>query len=429
VNVAIVGLWHLGTVTAAVFAEAGHSIVAVDEPETTQAIDGGRFPVAEPGLAELWDAQRSAGRLRTGSFADIASCEVAWICYDTPLDADDRPAVAFVCDRARRAFEALPVGGTLIVSSQLPVGTLSALAADAKAAGRGDVSFAAIPENLRLGSAIEYLRAPDRFVLGTNDAAALEKTEALLAPLGARIEKMSVESAEMTKHALNAFLATCVVFANEIATISERVGADAREVERGLKTDVRIGPKAYVRAGEAFAGGTLARDLGFLIDLGHGHNIDSLQITATRESNDRHKGWIIETLSSTIGDLTAARIALLGLVYKPGTDTLRSSTAVQLAVDLTAAGAEVAAFDPAIGEPRAELAGLLVPAKSAREALQGATAAVLMTPWPDFRTIGAADWASMRQPILIDPQRFLEDAAPLFETYAAFGRPSSKRPA
>jgi UDPglucose 6-dehydrogenase len=428
-NLAVIGLWHLGTVTSAVMAQAGHDVVALDEPAIVAALEEGRFPVAEPGLPQLWASQRSAGRLRTGTFADLADREVAWICYDTPLDSEDRPDIEFVRMRVLRAVEAMQRDGTILISSQLPVGTVRALAAEALRRNRGDLSFAVVPENLRLGSAIDYLRSPDRFVVGADDETTLARLGALLRPLGAPVEPMSIASAEMTKHALNAFLATSVAFSNEIASIAERLGADARDVERGLKTDARIGAKAYVRAGEAFAGGTLARDLAYLEQLGSQAGFEPLQIAATRLSNERHKAWLDDALRGALGTLEGARVALLGLVYKPGTDTLRASGAVAFARRLHAAGARLSAFDPAIVGSRAELEGLLMPAGSARDALFGADAVAVMTPWPEFRLLAADDWRAMRRRIVVDPLRFLEASSAQFEAYIAFGRPVDGTPA
>src|SRR5262249_38272086 len=159
-----------------------------------------------------------------------------------------------------------------------------------------------------------------------------------------RIEWMTVESAEMTKHALNSFLATSVAFANELAGLCERVGADAGDVERGLKTDPRIGPRAYVRPGAAFAGGTLARDVSFLIEMRRAEERPPHLMSAVQESNEAHKDWPRRRLVELVGDPRGKAIAILGLTYKPGTDTLRRSTAVETARWLGDRGARVTAF-------------------------------------------------------------------------------------
>ena len=428
-RIAVVGMWHLGTVTAAVMAEAGHDVLVFDDADIIDKLDRDALPVAEPGLLELWRAQRTAGRLRsTSRIEDLADRPFVWICYDTPLDADDRPDVPFVQHRVERVVDALRCAATIAISSQMPVGSVAALEQYAADAGRSEIGFVSIPENLRLGGAIAYLRAPDRFVVGSRRAADRDRVDAVLEPLAAPVVAVGVESAEMTKHALNAFLATSVVFANELAAVAERVGADAREVEEGLKSDMRIGRRAYVRAGEAFAGGTLARDIGFLLQLGHDNGVPPLQIAATQASNDEHKQWVDRSVRECVASIEDPRVAILGLTYKPGTDTLRSSTAVALAQRLTAAGISVRAYDPAITTDRPEIAGIAARAASAADALRDADVAVVMTPWPELQAITAEDWSTMRTARLVDPQRFLEStAAQHVSTYIAFGRARETR--
>ncbi len=266
-NVAVLGLWHLGSVTAACMAAAGHSVTAFDpNPATVEALAGGRPPVAEPGLPELITRGLQSGNLRftTALPMAIRTAEVVWVAFDTPVDEEDRADRGYVEKHVQAVFPHLADHAVVVLSSQLPVGTVRKLEqAWSKVADGRTVSFASAPENLRLGNAIEVFTMPDRIVVGVRDEQARQRMAALLSPIGARIEWMSIESAEMTKHAVNAFLATSVTFANELAAICERAGADAKEVERGLRTERRIGPYAYLSPGGAFAGGTLARDVAF----------------------------------------------------------------------------------------------------------------------------------------------------------------------
>ncbi|MGD0475783.1 MAG: nucleotide sugar dehydrogenase [Candidatus Velthaea sp.] len=424
-NVGVVGLWHLGTVTAACLAAAGHTVVAVDTEAVVAPLAAGEVPVAEPGLAELVAAQRTAGRLEFGSdLTALRVCELVWITYDTPIDAFDCADVEFVVERIRAVIDCLDESATIAVSSQLPVGSVARLERIAAAAGKsGSLTFASIPENLRLGSAIAYFRTPDRMIVGVRDTLARERIARMLAPFVADVKWMRTESAEMTKHALNGFLATSVAFMNEIGAVCERVGADAREVEIGLKSDVRIGPKAYLRAGQAFAGGTLARDLAFLAAIGERTGVGVEQLTATQASNQRHKDWLAATVGAALAGSGEPAVALLGLVYKPGTDTLRASTALELARRLREAGVRVSGFDPAIAVGRGELAGIVDVAVSAAAALLDADVAVVATPWPAFRDLRAADFAGMRGRTLVDPDRFLDPAHAALSglTYVAFG--------
>ena len=219
---------------------------------------------------------------------------------------------------------------------------------------------------------------------------------------------MSVESAEMTKHAINAFLATSVTFTNELAVLCEAVGADAKEVERGLRTEDRIGARAYVSPGGAFAGGTLARDVQSLCALSKEYGRSSRVLSAIMASNNEHKRWPLQTVRSSIGPIADKKVAVLGLTYKPGTDTLRRSGAVELCRWLVQEGAAVRAHDPAVKRLPKELAEQFDLFPSPLEALKGASAAVIATEWPDYRSISAEDITStMDSPVVVDPNRFL----------------------
>ncbi|EQD40130.1 UDP-glucose 6-dehydrogenase, partial [mine drainage metagenome] len=221
------------------------------------------------------------------------------------------------------------------------------------------LSFACSPENLRLGKALDVFLKPDRVVVGVRSVRDKERIGRLLQPITDRIEWMSVESSEMTKHAINAFLATSVVFANEIASVCEMVGADAKEVERGLKTEQRIGPKAYLSPGVAFAGGTLARDIEFLKVVSQEHQLSIPLLESVKTSNDQHKGWVRHKLKALFPNLNGVVIVVWGLTYKPGTDTLRRSLAVELCDWLIEQGAKVRVHDPAVKELPLEWNGLV----------------------------------------------------------------------
>ena len=410
-RVCVVGLWHLGTVTAACLAAGGHAVVGLDVDATTVArLALGQAPLFEPGLDVLLQQGLAATRLRfsTDPAEALAGAEVVWITYDTPVDDDDHADVAFVVERVVQLFPALEAGVLVLLSSQLPVGTTRQLEQRYAAMyPERAVSFAYSPENLRLGKAISVFTHPDRVVVGVRKDADRERVAALLRPFTERIEWMSVESAEMTKHALNAFLATSVTFINEIATLCEQVGADAKEVERGLKSETRIGPRAYLGPGAAFAGGTLARDITFLSAIGSAHNRPTHLISAVRASNDAHKGWAGSRLETLLGSLGGQRIAVWGLTYKPGTDTLRRSSAVELCRWLVDQGAVVQTHDPAVQTLPAELARLFSLHTTPLDALAGAAALVVATEWPEYQAIPAATVvAAMTQPVVVDANRF-----------------------
>jgi UDPglucose 6-dehydrogenase len=402
-HITVYGLWHLGSVTAACLAEAGHSVVGFDPDATTIAnLQANRPPVDEPGLSALVAEQQKAGRLRfTHDAADaIPSAQVVWVCFDTPVDSNDNADVQWVRDRLEDIAPHLRPDTLVLISSQVPVGFGASLAADWKHRG---VQVAVSPENLRLGQALDCFRRPDRIVIGC-EPSARDKLTQLLAPFGGERVWMSVASAEMTKHAVNAFLATSVAFINELARICEVVGVDAKEVESGLKSESRIGPRAYLSPGAAFAGGTLARDIGFLLELAQTHNRPVHLFQGVRASNECQKNWLRDQLSSVPAGAT---VAVLGLTYKPGTDTLRRSGAVELCKWLLARGVKVRAHDPAVKSSTDELVGVEL-AESAESALRGADVGVLATPWPEYRTLTPAQVRrAMKHPRVIDPTHFL----------------------
>ncbi|MEI6807839.1 MAG: nucleotide sugar dehydrogenase [bacterium] len=412
-KICVAGLWHLGSVTAGCLAAAGHDVTGFDpDPKVAASLQAGKPPLFEPGLEELILQGINCGLLRftADRAVAMAAAEIVWVTFDTPVDDNDQADVESVVGNVEKLFPHLQSHTLVLISSQLPVGTTRRLeTAHALSYPAKQISFACSPENLRLGKAISVFSQPDRVVVGIRNESDRNRIEAMLKPVTGRIEWMSVESAEMTKHAINGFLAASVVFANEIAVLCEAVGADAQEVERGLKTDARIGPKAYLGPGAAFAGGTLARDISFLQTLGATASKNVRMLSAVRESNDIHKGWTLQRIMDlTDNKLKGRRIALWGLTYKPGTDTLRRSASVELCKRLTESGAEVHAHDPAIKTIPPELASVITLHSSALDAARGGDVLVVATEWPDYRQINAAEVvAAMRSATVVDATRFL----------------------
>ena len=410
-NICVVGLWHLGTVIAAGLASIGHEVIGLDfDVSTVERLRAGQPPIFEPGLEALLQEGLKAGKL---SFSIdptvVTNAEVIWIAYDTPVDDDDRADVDFVVDHIRRLFPHLGADASVLISSQLPVVTTDRIAKEYSADYPNNrVSFAYSPENLRLGKAIEVFLHPDRIVMGISDQANRDRLDGLLKPITTHIEWMSIASAEMTKHAINAFLALSVTFANEIATLCESVGADAKEVERGLKSESRIGPKAYLGPGAAFAGGTLARDVEFLTQIGVGYQRPVHLLMAIQTSNDAHKYWTQHKLVEVVGHLSGKTIGVWGLTYKPGTDTLRRSSAIELCRFLTAAGARVQAHDPAVKHLPSDLDDKIVLCATPLDAALNADAVVLATNWPDYKHVKPADILLITSsPVIVDIGRFL----------------------
>jgi UDPglucose 6-dehydrogenase len=427
-KVCVLGLWHLGTVTAACLASGGHQVTGLDFDETVITnLKNGKPPLFEPGLEDLVNIGLASGTLdfSTTPVDAVHDVQVIWVTYDTPVDEDDNADVDYVVERVSRLFPYLEAGQEVLISSQLPVGTSKRLESMFAQSRSGvAVSFSCSPENLRLGKAISVFTQPDRVVVGTRTEKSRKVFTELLAPFTDHIEWMSVESAEMTKHALNAFLATSVTFINEIASICEQVGADAKEVERGLKSESRIGPKAYLGPGGAFAGGTLARDIAFLTKLGQQNDLPIHLVPAVRVSNDAHKNWPRRRLVQLLGDLAGKTIAVWGLTYKPGTDTLRRSSAIELCLWLLEQGAQVQAHDPGVKKLPEQLAAIHLCA-SPLEAAQGADALVIATEWPDYRAVSMIEiLKSMHSAIILDANSFLATSLEALNnvTYVTVGK-------
>lgn len=408
-KVAVAGLWHLGCVTAASCAKH-FAVSGLDfDAGNIAALREGRPPVFEPGLEDLTRDGLRSGRLDFATDANTAcaDADVVWITFDTPVNDDDEPDAEFVMARIRRIVPASKADALFLISSQLPAGTCRRLETEFPAR-----RFACSPENLRLGGALKVFNEPERIVAGCRNEADRALLSELFRPFCANVIWMSPESAEMTKHALNSFLALSVTFANEIARLCELTGADAKEVEAGLKSDIRIGQRAYLGPGAAFAGGTLARDVVALTQLAASRGEPLALIPAIKQSNDRHKGWALSRLKDEVGALRGVAVAVLGLTYKPGTDTLRRSHAVELCERLLAEGCEVRAFDPAARQLPANLAGATM-APDPSSALAGADAAVVCTEWPEFKALPWAELIpTMRRPLIFDANRFVNSVLP-----------------
>lgn len=410
-RIAVAGLWHLGSVTAACLAASGHTVTGWDPDDKVVArLSEAIPPVAEPGLPSLIRAGFESGALRfeADRHQAVAPADVLWVTFDTPVDDDDRADVAYVVDQVVDLYRDLTDATLVIVSSQLPVGTIARLEhAWADVADGRHVTFASIPENLRLGKAIDVFMNPDRVVTGVRNPTDRSRIEQLFASITTRFEWMSVESAEMTKHAVNAFLATSVTFINELASLCEVCGADAKEVERGLKSERRIGPSAYLSPGGAFAGGTLARDVMALKSLGSSSGRETPLLDGVEASNREHRHWPRVQLLNQLFSLSGKTVAIWGLTYKAGTDTLRRSVSLELCRWLIGQRAVVRVHDPQAVALPAEF-GAVARFDSPIAAAEGASALVVATEWPEYRAVDVDALAgAVPSGLVIDANRFL----------------------
>jgi UDPglucose 6-dehydrogenase len=408
-RIVVYGLWHLGCVTAACLARAGHVVAGLDpDARVVAELRRGQPPLYEPGLAELVEAGLKSEQLSFHTDTAIAAdADILWVTFDTPVDDRDDADVAAVRARLEEVAPFLKPGSLVLLSSQVPVGFTRALQRDWS--GKG-LRFAYSPENLRLGKAIESFCRPERVILGIDSDLVRPRLTELFSPVCPHLEWMSLESAEMTKHALNAFLATSVTFINEVARLCEEVGADAKEVERGLKSEARIGRRAYLAPGAAFAGGTLARDLRFLTRLGKDLRVRTPFLQGVLDGNEIHKKWLSDRVEQVLAGVDRPQAALLGLTYKPGTNTLRRSPAVELCRWMHKRCVRVRGYDPAVQALPAELSRFMELAANPLDALRGSHLAVITTEWPCFRSLRPAEVCErMRQPCVIDPNHFLAE--------------------
>jgi UDPglucose 6-dehydrogenase len=317
-------------------------------------------------------------------------------------------------------------GVVLYVTAQVPVGTCDRIGRIVREANPSlEFGVAYSPENLRLGQAIDRFRHPALPVIGADDPATLDRLEPLLAPLGVEWVRVGLRTAEMTKHALNAFLATSICFANELGNLCDEVGADGRRVAEVLRLEPRVGPKAMLLPGLGFAGGTLARDLQTLRSLGDRSGLETPLLDGAWESNGRQNQLVVRKLEKVFGDLEGVRAAVLGLTYKPDTSTLRRSASLEIIGDMAGRGMIVAAHDPKAD--RAEVAARrdFRFAEDAYAAVEGADVLVLITPWPEYKSL---DFARVRRlmagKLVIDTANLLDarELQGLGFTYLDIGR-------
>lgn len=346
-KISVCGLWHLGSVTSASMASLNLTIIGYD-PSKKIVDDLKKFkaPISEPGLNELIKQQIDNGRIRyTNNIDDLKNTDLLWVCFDTPVDENDNADTDYVVNQIKSYLPFMSKNSIVLVSSQLPLGTIRILEYFSKKNIKNKINFAYSPENLRLGNALNVFLNPDRIIVGVRSDDVKNKLHNLLKKITKDIFFMSVESAEMTKHAINSFLANSIAFSNEIAVICESYGANAKEVEIGLKSESRIGYKSYLSPGGAFAGGTLARDINFLIDLSKKADKKSLLLNAIKKSNNLHKLWYRFKILDKFNNLNKKKFLILGLAYKAGTDTLRRSESISLAKWLVKNKAKVYAHD------------------------------------------------------------------------------------
>lgn len=431
-KVGVIGTGHVGLVTAATLASFGHDVAAVDaDAEKIDMLRRGEPPFFEPGLAELVDEQLTAGRLRFDhdSAEVLPGAEVVVICVGTPANPDGETNLAAV-ERAALDIARHSDDGTVVVGkSTVPAGTAERIRATFERI-RPDAGFHLVsnPEFLREGSGVKDSLEPDRLLIGSDDAEGFEAMRRLYAPLlerGVRLIETDVATAELSKHASNAFLALKISYANALARICELVGADVDDVTEVMGADPRIG-SAFLGAGLGYGGYCFPKDVAAFERLAERLGYPFPILAEIARINDEAVLRVVEHLREEIGDLSGARVAVLGLSFKPETDDIRLSPALALAGRLIEQGGEVVGFDPRAGaNAKAEVPQLRI-AADPYDAADGADAVVLATEWAEF---GHLDPVRLRQvvasPLFVDARNALDGAAFVRAgfAYVPVGRP------
>jgi UDPglucose 6-dehydrogenase len=404
----VFGAGWVGLVTGACFAELGHDVVVRDVvPEKIEALRAGRVPFHEPGLAEL--IERNRGRLTFTLDANElkAKARIFFACVDTPPTASGDADLGYVWSVIDDLGD--PGEATLVMKSTVPVGTGERIRASLEQRGLEAVAYVSNPEFLSEGRAVEDFMHPDRVVIGSFDEASGDRVAALYDAFESPVVRASVASAEMIKLAANAFLATRISFINEIANVSEAVGADVDEVAYGMGLDRRIGT-SYLSPGIGYGGSCFPKDVSFLKLLAGNSGYHFQLVSAVIEVNDLQKRRVVTKLQKRLGNLRGKKIALLGLAFKPNTDDMREAPSLVLAARLQAEGADVRAWDPLVkGHP--ELDGVVV-APSLLEAVRDADAAVIVTEWAELRELASPEVRdAMRTPLIVDGRNLLDAEA------------------
>lgn len=424
-HIAIFGTGYVGLVTGTCLAEVGNHVICIDvDADKIAGLQQGRVPIFEPGLEPLVQQNQAAGRMRftTDPVQAIADAEIIIIAVGTPPGEDGSADLQYVLSVARTIGSHMQQRAIIVGKSTVPVGTRDLVhkTIATHLAERGvDIGFDVVsnPEFLKEGDAVNDCMRPDRIIIGTDSARALERLRVLYAPFNRshdRIVVMDPRSAELSKYAANAMLATKISFMNEIANIAERVGADVEQVRLGIGSDPRIGYH-FIYPGAGYGGSCFPKDVRALQRLASSHGHDSQLLTSVETVNEAQKRRLFAMLDGHFsGALDGLVVALWGLAFKPNTDDMREAPSRVLMEQLWAAGARVRAFDPearqqahAVYGDRADLTLCDDPYL----ALEGADALVIVTEWKEFRS---PDWAriirTLRNPVVFDGRNLFDPA-------------------
>jgi UDPglucose 6-dehydrogenase len=442
-KVTVVGTGYVGLVTGACLSEMGNHVMCLDLDERKiRILNEGGIPIHEPGLDVIVKRNVAAGRLQftTDVAAAVAHGTIQFIGVGTPPDEDGSADLQYVLAAATSIGRLMTDYKVIVDKSTVPVGTADKVRAAVKAAldarGLGDTGFAVVsnPEFLKEGAAVEDCMRPDRIVIGADDERAVLLMRSLYTPFMRnhdRMQVMDLKSAEFTKYAANAKLATRISFMNELALLAERVGADIESVRKGIGTDPRIGTH-FLYPGTGYGGSCFPKDVKALIHTGRENGMDLTILQAVEDVNERQKQVLVNKIVARFGeDLSGRSFAMWGLAFKPNTDDMREAPSRVIAEALTARGASIRAYDP-VAMPEAARVMEDMPRVSfvsnQAEALPGADALIIVTEWKEFRNPDFdAIKAALKQPLIFDGRNLYDPKlmAMLGMDYQAIGRAAS----
>ncbi len=417
-KITVVGTGYVGLVSGACLAEVGNDVLCLDvDPEKIRILEEGGIPIFEPGLQEMVRRNVAAGRLHFTTDVDKAVDfgTIQFIAVGTPPDEDGSADLQYVLAAARNIGKRMTDYKVIVDKSTVPVGTadkVNAAVADELKKRGVEIPYAVVsnPEFLKEGAAVEDFMRPDRIVVGAEDDRAIHLMRALYAPFQRNHERlivMDVKSAELTKYAANAMLATRISFMNELANLAEKLGADIEAVRQGIGSDPRIGYH-FLYPGCGYGGSCFPKDVKALIQTAKDDAGMTLQVlTAVEAANDQQKHVLTAKIKARFGgDLKGRRFAVWGLAFKPNTDDMREAPSRELIADLFAAGASVRAYDPVAMHETQRIFGdepRLAYAENPMDALQDVDALVIVTEWKEFRSPDfEAIKARLKTPVIFD---------------------------
>lgn len=411
-KITVIGMWHLGCVYSASLAKLGYHVTCFDyDKKVITNLHNNVPPLYEPQLEETLSKYALNIVFTTDPVEACTGKDYIFITFDLPVDSKDRVDLSLIEEVIKTLKKNYDGKATIVISSQVPVGTCRTIQKALTRKGKEIPKVIYFPENLRLGKAFEAFLTPDRIVIGSDSEKALVAFQKDFAAIKTEFITMGLESAEMVKHALNAYLATCISYSSELSDICERVGGDMNDVVRALKTDSRVSPKAPLNPGLGFAGGTLGRDIQSLSKISRDLDYKAYLFPAVYKVNSNRLPEVIAKIKKLYSSLKGKKIGILGLTYKPGTNTLRRSSSLGLINLLYKEGADIRAYDPVINGTISGKKYLTI-CSNYDEFFNGLDAVVLMTEWPEFKDIDLKKvLGTMRKNVFIDTKNFYNKAS------------------